>query len=76
LSPAAHDRGDSGPVNLELLHGERAAVGISLKVGRRGRSKIEVRVVGAASLAWIEAAHLWGAKVQAVVMDNSELNEY
>ncbi len=32
--------------------------------------------MGAASLTWIEAAHLWGAKVQAVVLDNSELNKY
>lgn len=51
-------------------------MGINLKVGRRGCSTVSVRVVGRSSLAWIEAAFLWGAKLEAVVMDNGELNQH
>lgn len=58
------------------MHGQKAAVGINLNVGRRGRSTVSVRVVGRSSVAWVDAAFLWGAKLEAVVMDNGELNEH
>ena len=47
--------------------GEKLAVRHRRVLGRKGRNVVEVRVVGAASLAWAEAAILWGGHVEAVV---------
>ena len=53
--------GGVGPIDLNLLHGEKVAAGVNTLIGRRGRSTVDVRVVGDASvIGWLEAAYLWG----------------
>ena len=64
-----------GPAHSALLHGEMIAVGFSARVGRGGRSYVNVRVVGNSSLGWIEAAYAWGARIDAIVLSNGELND-
>ena len=60
---------------MKLLHGEKVAVGISTQVGRRGRSGVSVRIVGESSLGWLEAAYLWGARIEAIVFVKRELSD-
>jgi hypothetical protein len=49
------------------------AVEINARVGRTGRDKLRVRVVGNSSYPWAEAVHLWGSKLEAVVVDNLQV---
>ena len=57
-----------GPAIVSLLPGELVAVGFNTKIGREGRSDVLVRVVGDASLGWVEAAYHWGACLDAIVL--------
>ena len=64
------------PVRDQILLGEDVAVRSRQVLSRRGRSGVRVRVVGGASLAWVEAAEAWGCGVEAVVVGSSrELSE-
>ena len=56
----------------EILEvGEAVAVKTRAVLGRQARSRIRIRVVGARSFAWLEAAMGWGATLEAVVVDHS-----
>jgi hypothetical protein len=44
----------------ELMHGEQLAVDISARVGRTNRSRVKVRVIGNASLTWVDLVYQWG----------------
>ena len=51
------------PVRDTLLRGEAVAVKSSVVLSRRGRSGVRVRIVGSASIGWVEAAEAWGCAV-------------
>ena len=59
------------PLRDQLLLGEDVALKSRKVLCRRGRSGVRVRVVGGASLAWLEAAEAWGCHVEAVVVSDS-----
>lgn len=61
--------GDRGPPSSPIFRGELIATAARMAVGRRPRSKVRIRVVGASSMGWIEAAEAWGAEVESVVVD-------
>ena len=50
-----------------LQTGERIVKHSSRRLGRGGRDLVCVRVVGEHSFGWVEAAKLWGAKLEAIV---------
>lgn len=50
-----------------MLLGEKVAVRHRRVLGRKGRSVVGVRIIGDISLAWAEAAILWGGHVEVVV---------
>eukprot|EP00956_Cyclotella_meneghiniana_P001321 scaffold1440_cov23-Cyclotella_meneghiniana.AAC.2 len=54
-------------VESKLLAGEKVAVSTRRVLSRKGRCVVRVRVVGDASLGWLDAAQLWGASVEAFV---------
>ena len=57
-----------GPVfSTSLLPGEKVAVRNRRVLSRKGRNVVKVRIVGAGSLGWIEAARLWGAVIEMVI---------
>jgi hypothetical protein len=60
---------DRGPPSVPIFKGESIAIVAQMAVGRRTRSKVRIRVVGASSMGWIEAAEGWGAEVEDVVVD-------
>ena len=62
-----------GAVKAARFTGEALAVEINARVGRTGRDKLRVRVVGNSSYPWAEAVHLWGRKIEAVVVDNLQV---
>lgn len=63
-----------GPVNSEsLLHGEKLAVNILSRFGRRNRSRVRVRIIGDHYFSWVDIVHKWGACIEVVVVDNSQL---
>ena len=43
-------------------------------LNRKGRLAVRVRIVGGASLGWLEAAELWGACVEAIVTRGGNIN--
>jgi len=57
------------PVRDTLFMGEAVAVKSSVVLSRRGRSGVRVRIVGSASVGWVEAAEAWGCAVEAVVVE-------
>lgn len=65
----------AGPANDDLLPGEKVAVGVSLRIGRRGRLNVNVRIIGVSSIAWAEAIVNWGARLDAFVVTNHQLSE-
>jgi hypothetical protein len=64
------------PAHSGLLHGEMVAVGFDTRVGRRGQSLVGVRIVGSRSVAWVEGTFNWGARIEAIVLDNGELTDH
>ena len=50
------------PVRDTLFMGEAVAVKSSVVLSRRGRSGVRVRIVGSASVGWVEAAEAWGVR--------------
>ena len=60
---------DQGPPNSPIFKGELIATAARMAVGRGARSRVRIRVVGASSMGWIEAAEAWGAVVEAVVVE-------
>lgn len=60
----------------ELMHGEQLAVDISARVGRTNRSRVKVRVIGNASLTWVDLVYQWGGCVEVVVLSNAQLRDY
>ena len=50
-----------------LLPGERVAVRTRRVLSRKGRCVVRVRVIGDASLGWLDAMKLWGASIEVFV---------
>jgi hypothetical protein len=59
----------------KLLHGEQVAVDVAACVGRGNRSSVNVRVVvvGDSSLSWVDIVFKWGARLDAVIVDNPQV---
>ncbi len=55
------------PPKEELCFGEAIAASRTSALGRRARSKVQVRIVGGSLSAWGEDAQAWGVKVEAVI---------
>jgi len=60
---------DRGPPSAPIFKGKSIAIAARMAVGRRPRSKVRIRVVGASLMGWTEAAEALGAEVEAVVVD-------
>ena len=56
-----------GPASSGLQTGEKLEKHSRKIGGRRGRQSVGVRVVGNATLGWLEAAINWGCRLEAVV---------
>eukprot|EP00804_Cyclotella_cryptica_P005665 CCRYP_000031-RA/>CCRYP_000031-RA protein AED:0.42 eAED:0.37 QI:0/0/0/1/1/1/2/0/485 len=63
-----NDDGVKGESTSHLFKGEAVAAATSLVIGRKTKSRIRVRVVGPRSIGWLEAAKLWGANIEAMVV--------
>jgi hypothetical protein len=59
-----------GPIISTILQGKSQAITSRMGIGRRPRSKVRIRVVGACLLGWVEVVKAWGASVKAMVVDN------
>ncbi len=64
-----------GPSSLPSLRGKSQAISAQLTVGRRPWSKVRVRVVGCSSMGWVEAAEVWGAEVEAVIVHTPDIHK-
>ncbi len=62
-----------GAAGATLFRGEKVAVELNSRVGRSGREKVRVRVFGNGSFPWADVVCKWGAKLEAVVADNTEV---
>ncbi len=60
---------EKGPAISTILPGKAQAIMSRLGIGRRSRSKVQIRVVGAFLIGWVEVLEAWGAEVEAVVVD-------
>ena len=60
-------------LSTALLPGEKVAVRTRRVLSRRGRCVVRVRVVGEASLGWLEALQLWGASVEVFVCQGGNI---
>ena len=65
-----------GAAGAILLKGEKMAVELISRVGRSGRENVRVRVFRNGSFPWADVVHKWGAKLEAVVADNSEVTTF
>eukprot|EP00804_Cyclotella_cryptica_P003479 CCRYP_002110-RA/>CCRYP_002110-RA protein AED:0.51 eAED:0.17 QI:0/0/0/1/0/0/5/0/1273 len=56
------------PIRLKPGTGEKDVIQSVRAIGRQGRGRVQVVVIGWPSLAWVEAAELWGASVEAFIV--------
>ena len=66
-APPTGENNSSVVIESKLLAGEKVAVSTRRVLSRKGRCVVRVRVVGDASLGWLDAVQLWGASVEAFV---------
>ncbi len=61
---------EKGPAIIStILPSKAQAIMSRLGIGRRSRSKVWIRVVGAFLIGWVEVLEAWGAEVETVVVD-------
>jgi hypothetical protein len=62
---------DQGPADVRLSKGKLQVKVSETHADRRSKSKVRVRIVGARSVGWVQALKDWGARIEAVVIEDA-----